>query len=299
MLSGRQAYVDAVEGLRATGHRSPDPGRAIVDRAVGLLAGRTRCRLADAHRHLLRMAAEQNRDVADVAAGVIGLLDIPDDRRTARRRRCCRPLPASPPVRRFEPWLATVQKILDVCRARPRCSPRSATPTGRLVDLVFAAVSPEAVTPDGRRGTQLLGTSISGGLPGELGQRPLGRHTPSVLDTGEPPSCRRSATSRACSRCARTASARDCCVSWTRHDHDAPESDRVASTERLGNLGWGEWDLVSGEVSWSDQLYRIYERDPALGPMPAGGVGGADRCPRTCRCGWPRWRRSSAPSRST
>src|SRR4051812_44253688 len=64
--AGGQAYVDAVQDMRPGGHRPPDAGRATVDRAVGLLAGRTRCRLAEAHRHLLRMAAAQNRDVADV-----------------------------------------------------------------------------------------------------------------------------------------------------------------------------------------------------------------------------------------
>lgn len=42
---------------------------------------------------------------------------------------------------------------------------------------------------------------------------------------------------------------------------------RIESTERLGNLGWGEWDLLSGQVHWSAQMYRIYERDPALGPL--------------------------------
>jgi serine phosphatase RsbU (regulator of sigma subunit) len=54
-------------------------------------------------------------------------------------------------------------------------------------------------------------------------------------------------------------------LSWVRHDQ-AAFSDRIAGTERLGNLGWGEWDLVTGEIYWSGQLYRIYERDPALGP---------------------------------
>jgi serine phosphatase RsbU (regulator of sigma subunit) len=49
--------------------------------------------------------------------------------------------------------------------------------------------------------------------------------------------------------------------------------DRLASTERLGNLGWGEWDLVTGQVYWSDQLYRIYERDPRLGPLVPGAAG--------------------------
>jgi serine phosphatase RsbU (regulator of sigma subunit) len=56
-------------------------------------------------------------------------------------------------------------------------------------------------------------------------------------------------------------------LNWTRHDGRPGESDRVSSTERLGNLGWGEWDLVSGEIYWSDQLYRIYERDRRLGPL--------------------------------
>ncbi|MEU8244215.1 SpoIIE family protein phosphatase [Actinoplanes missouriensis] len=43
--------------------------------------------------------------------------------------------------------------------------------------------------------------------------------------------------------------------------------ERLAGMEELGKLGWGEWDLVSGEIYWSPQIYRIYERDPALGPL--------------------------------
>src|SRR5207244_2095520 len=55
-------------------------------------------------------------------------------------------------------------------------------------------------------------------------------------------------------------------VSWIRHD-DAREGDRISQMERLGNFGWGEWDLVTGETTWSDQLYRIYERAPSEGPL--------------------------------
>lgn len=149
MGGGQHAYLEAMQNLRSVARlATDDDARATVDRAVGLLAGRTRCRLAEAHRHLLRMAADQNREVVDVAAGVIGLLDIPEP---ADDRGPPPALPLPPPP--AEPW------------------------------------------------------------PAE------------------------------------------------------GESDRIASTERLGNLGWGEWDLVSGEVRWSAQLYRIYERDPALGPL--------------------------------
>jgi serine phosphatase RsbU (regulator of sigma subunit) len=49
-------------------------------------------------------------------------------------------------------------------------------------------------------------------------------------------------------------------------------SRRIERTEQLGNLGWSEHDLVSGEIIWSDQLYRIYGREHALGPTPADEV---------------------------
>ncbi|MET8365054.1 SpoIIE family protein phosphatase [Micromonospora sp. NPDC005194] len=53
-------------------------------------------------------------------------------------------------------------------------------------------------------------------------------------------------------------------VSWQRLDEDRRRMDR---TELLGNLGWAEYDLVSGVSQWSPGMYRIFERDPALGPM--------------------------------
>lgn len=48
----------------------------IVDRAIGLLAGRLRCRLLEAQGHLVRLATEQNRDVAEIAAEMIEMLDV-------------------------------------------------------------------------------------------------------------------------------------------------------------------------------------------------------------------------------
>jgi len=56
--------------------------------------------------------------------------------------------------------------------------------------------------------------------------------------------------------------------SWVRHEEQTRLAERIAQTERLGNLGWGEWDLVSDATVWSDELYRIYERDPTAGPLP-------------------------------
>ncbi|MGI5242694.1 PP2C family protein-serine/threonine phosphatase [Dactylosporangium sp. CA-139066] len=53
-------------------------------------------------------------------------------------------------------------------------------------------------------------------------------------------------------------------VWWTRVDEARRRSDR---TEQLGSLGWVEHDLVSGRSEWSPGMYRIFERDPALGPL--------------------------------
>ncbi|WP_240197117.1 PP2C family protein-serine/threonine phosphatase [Nonomuraea lactucae] len=42
---------------------------------------------------------------------------------------------------------------------------------------------------------------------------------------------------------------------------------RLAHAQRLGNMGWAEWDLRTGEATWSDQVYVIFGRDPREGPV--------------------------------
>jgi serine phosphatase RsbU (regulator of sigma subunit) len=53
-------------------------------------------------------------------------------------------------------------------------------------------------------------------------------------------------------------------VWWQRVDE---ARRRLDHTELLGSLGWAEYDLVTGLSDWSPGMYRIFERDPALGPM--------------------------------
>ncbi|MFF5180127.1 PP2C family protein-serine/threonine phosphatase [Micromonospora sp. NPDC000316] len=53
-------------------------------------------------------------------------------------------------------------------------------------------------------------------------------------------------------------------VAWQRLDEDRRRLER---TELLGSLGWAEYDLASGVSQWSPGMYRIFERDPAVGPM--------------------------------
>jgi serine phosphatase RsbU (regulator of sigma subunit) len=283
-VGGRQAYVTAVEALRRatqipTGdadRAGPDRtvpeltvlDRATVDRAVGLLAGRTSSRLSDAHRHLLRMAADQQRDVAEIAAGVLSLLDVAGpvpDRGPPSITSLLRAA-GQVAVRPFDPWLVTVQRILDLLSAPAAFLTPVRDPEGRLIDLVFGAASPAAVVADGLRGAQLVGLRVAETLPESVASDRWHLYA-RVLDTGEPAEVSPFVLDDAVYAVRAHRLGDGLFLTWTRHDDMLAESDRVASTERLGNLGWGEWDLISGEVRWSAQLYRIYERDPALGPM--------------------------------
>jgi serine phosphatase RsbU (regulator of sigma subunit) len=53
-------------------------------------------------------------------------------------------------------------------------------------------------------------------------------------------------------------------VWWRRIDE---HRRRLDNTELLGRLGWAEYDLTSGRSEWSPGMFRIFERDPRLGPM--------------------------------
>src|SRR6266540_1637134 len=159
-MEAAQAYRDALQRLRATVRRPADEARrALVDQAVGLLAGRVGCRLAEARTHLVDLANEQHRSVEEVAAGLIDVLEAPtpgadliptDAVRTALRAHgAARPEPGADEA---APTPEQVQKILDtVPTAAALWTPEYDT-EGALVELVVTAASPAAVDVAGRRG---------------------------------------------------------------------------------------------------------------------------------------------------
>jgi len=42
----------------------------------------------------------------------------------------------------------------------------------------------------------------------------------------------------------------------------------LARTERIANVGSWEWDIANDRVIWSEELFRIFQRDPAAGAPP-------------------------------
>jgi serine phosphatase RsbU (regulator of sigma subunit) len=61
-------------------------------------------------------------------------------------------------------------------------------------------------------------------------------------------------------------------VRWHRVDE---ARQRLERTEVLGRLGWAEYDLVTGHSDWSPGMFRIFERDPAAGPLSRAEQGAA------------------------
>ncbi|GIM71905.1 hypothetical protein Aau02nite_48310 [Amorphoplanes auranticolor] len=56
-------------------------------------------------------------------------------------------------------------------------------------------------------------------------------------------------------------------VHWRYHDAERRLLARLERVQRLGDAGWAEWNLITGEVEWSAETYAILNRDPAHGPV--------------------------------
>ncbi|OKI02012.1 hypothetical protein A6A06_12965 [Streptomyces sp. CB02923] len=63
-------------------------------------------------------------------------------------------------------------------------------------------------------------------------------------------------------------------VSWQFHDEQARMTARVDDAERLADLGWAEWNLVTGAATWSRRMYDILGLDPSGTPLPLGALSG-------------------------
>ncbi|MFQ6110232.1 MAG: response regulator, partial [Candidatus Aminicenantales bacterium] len=42
--------------------------------------------------------------------------------------------------------------------------------------------------------------------------------------------------------------------------------ERLKEAQRIGKIGNWEFDVKTGHIIWSDQVYELFERDPSLGP---------------------------------
>ncbi len=284
------AYVDALQRLRAAGRRPSDEStRTHLDLAVGLLAGRVGCSLAEAQAHIAEMVATRQRSLDEIATGLIELLETPTPGRpqpsftdvgaalrVAPAQRS--PVPAGPSVPAVDDPVR-VQQILDVVPGSVALWAPIRDDAGAIVDYLVEAASPEAVDVQGHRGRQIVGARVALTYPAiDRGERwPIFAR---VLTTGQgaqlPPFVYAGqyegvpVGARFSTKVYRLGG--KLLVSWVAHDDETRRHDRLRQTERLGNIGWGEWDLRTGHVEWSDQMYGVFGRDPADGPIALDGL---------------------------
>jgi serine phosphatase RsbU (regulator of sigma subunit) len=278
-------YRQLIDGLRAAAGAARQEPEAVVDRATAMLAGHLGCRIGEARGHLVRMADDQGRDAAELAGELIAVLETDAPPGAAGRMRSvaarlARPMsPAAPVPPGFSaagPGRALAQEILDAVTGSLAWLEPVREPDGGVTDFVVRAASAEAVDIAGRQGATMVGLSVLSAYPATL-DGPLWQAYTDTLADGTPrqvgpfdfPYEADGVLVRSTYSVRVHRAGGGLLVAWIRHDGTGDDvSDRLAKTERLANLGWGEWDLRTGEVIWSDELYRIYERDPALGPMP-------------------------------
>ncbi|MFF1343159.1 SpoIIE family protein phosphatase [Streptomyces sp. NPDC058290] len=168
----------------------------------------------------------------------------------------------------------SVQRILDALDGPAVLLTPLRSEAGEVEDYRIDAAAPESVDVAGRRGKELVGRRILETYPTVAGT-PLWDGYLDTLTTGtryagEPFTYeevasgvpRQSVYSVRASRLAD-----HLVVSWVRHDTSEREERRLADLQRLGNLGWAGWNLATDTITWSDQVYTIFDRDPREGPM--------------------------------
>ncbi len=170
--------------------------------------------------------------------------------------------------------VGAVQRIFDALSGPATLLTPLRAETGEVEDFRIDAAAPQSLDVAGRRGKELVGRSILETYPtvagtalwdGYLDTLTTGavyEGKPFVYEevTGGAPQL--STYSVRASRLGDRL-----IVSWVRHDTDERESRRLADMQRLGNLGSAGWNLVTDTIVWSEQVYAVFDRDPALGPM--------------------------------
>ena len=144
-----------------------------------------------------------------------------------------------------------------------------------IEDYRIDAATAEAVDIVGRTGGDLVGRRILECFPSMAGEE-LWQGCLRTLATGEPFESEPFAHQEIVSGVAevfmyavRAARLGDgLVVTWIRRESSDRQEQRLADVQRLGNLGWANWNLVTHEGNWSSQVFAIFDRAPGQGTIP-------------------------------
>jgi serine phosphatase RsbU (regulator of sigma subunit)/PAS domain-containing protein len=167
-----------------------------------------------------------------------------------------------------------VQTVLDTLPgAAVVLTPLRAT-TGEVDDYRIDAATPEAVDVVGRSGRELVGRRLLECWP-PVADEALWQGCLHALTTGEPYEGEPFGQQDLVAGVAELSTYRiraaplggGLVVSWLRHDPSAQQEQRLEDVQRLGKLGWANWNLVTDEVTWSAQVFTVLGLDPGRAPL--------------------------------
>ncbi|WP_405427187.1 SpoIIE family protein phosphatase [Streptomyces erythrochromogenes] len=167
-----------------------------------------------------------------------------------------------------------VQRILDVLSGPAVLLTPLRSVTGEIEDYRIDAAAPESIDVAGRRSKELIGRKVLETYPTVAGTALWEGYQDTLVTgavyEGEPFRYQEVGAGfpqESVYSVRATRLGGRLLVSWIRHDTSEREIRRLADMQRLGNLGWAGWHLTTDRVIWSDQVYAIFDRDAALGPI--------------------------------
>ncbi len=176
---------------------------------------------------------------------------------------------------------SAVQAVFDTLPGAAMLLSPLTTSSGEVEDYRIDAATPDAADIVGRTGHELVGHRILECFPSMAGEE-LWEGCLRTRETGEPfegpPFAHHQVVAGGAelsTYSVRAARLGDGLVlAWVRQDSSDRQEQRLADVQRLGNLGWATWNLVTHEVNWSSQVFDILDRDPARGPVQLADLPG-------------------------
>lgn len=145
---------------------------------------------------------------------------------------------------------------------------------GEVADFRIMAAAPESIDIGARRGKELVGLSVLETYPSVAGTDLwlgyLQALRSGVRYEGDPFEYEEvlAGIPRLSRFSVRAAACQDgLIVSWVRLDSGEREQRRLTVMQRLGRMGWADWDLSQNVITWSDEVYAMFGRDRPTEPM--------------------------------
>ncbi|MDQ1040934.1 serine phosphatase RsbU (regulator of sigma subunit)/PAS domain-containing protein [Streptomyces sp. V3I8] len=150
------------------------------------------------------------------------------------------------------------------------------TDGGQLVDFHIHHVNSHFLDPAGRPRGLVSGALLLEAYPMAAGESELFQRVERVYATGEPFRAQRMNLTALVDQVPLAAVA-DISISrhggsvlliWRIEDETARLASLLQHAQRLGRIGGFEENLLTGEITWNGQLFSLYGRSPASGPVP-------------------------------